>query len=125
MVFSAECATTCEFSLRKIIDTGNALARTTVKHVLQSKCNLQDIQDQIRTYHESIRAACFWRGKLDSFDKLINEDVPLLKETEMGYLIHNDIASPEMDNMVIMIMWQSSKILMTWTSVLRCSSKIL
>ena len=83
--------------------SGNVLARTTVQHVLQSECNQQDIQDQIRSYHESITAIFGvdnFVSDLDGFDKLINEDVPLMKETEAGYSIHDDINIAEVDDIV-------------------------
>ena len=37
---------------------------------------------------------------LNGFDWLINEDVPLVKETETGYSIHDDIAVPEIADIV-------------------------
>ncbi|GFH50560.1 hypothetical protein CTEN210_07036 [Chaetoceros tenuissimus] len=37
---------------------------------------------------------------LDGFDRMINEDVPLVKETETGYSVHDDIAVPEIDDIV-------------------------
>ncbi|GFH48949.1 hypothetical protein CTEN210_05425 [Chaetoceros tenuissimus] len=84
-------------------NTGNVLARTTVQHVLQSECNQEDIQEQIRAYHEAVSdafGADNFVSDLDGFDKMINEDVPLVKETETGYSIHDDIAVPEIDDVV-------------------------
>ena len=84
-------------------DAGNVLARTTVQHVLQSECNQEDIQEQIRSYHDSIHTAFGndnFISDLDGFDRLINEDVPLVKETESGYSIQDDINVAELDDVV-------------------------
>lgn len=64
-------------------DTGNILARTTVQQLLQSKCNQEDIQEQIRAYHEAVSNAFEtdnFVSDLDGFDCMINEDVLLVKE---------------------------------------------
>ncbi|GFH62123.1 hypothetical protein CTEN210_18599 [Chaetoceros tenuissimus] len=84
-------------------NTCNVLERTTVQHVLQSEYNQEDIQEQIRAYHEAVSdafGADNFVSDLDGFDKLINEDVPIEKETETGYSVHDDIAVPEIDDVV-------------------------
>ncbi|GFH49007.1 hypothetical protein CTEN210_05483 [Chaetoceros tenuissimus] len=84
-------------------NTGNVLPRTTIQHVLQSECNQEDIQEQIRAYHEAVSdafGADNFVSDLDGFDKVINEDVPLVKETETGYSVHDNIAVPEVDDVV-------------------------
>ena len=80
-------------------DAGKVLARTTVQHVLQSECNQYDIQEPNDSINTAFRDHNFV-SDLDGFDRLINEDVPLVKETESGYSIQDDINIAELDGVV-------------------------